>query len=176
MKLIGLYGCTQVEKDTTFIEIEKLLKDKTVKRLAFSDKLKIEVETMLESVRCNVDFSYEEDVQKFKTMLVAWDKQMRKFIPTCWIDAVEKEIMRQKSKRNGVEYLVITDVKRIDEIDMIQKHGGQVVRLERQGYKPANEEEKLSSYLISRDYPNLPVVHNDGTSEGLARKVLEVVR
>ena len=175
MKLIGLAGYAQVGKDTTFKAIKKLLKGKSVKRLAFADRLKREVETMLESVRCSVDFSYEDDKKQFRTMLVAWGKQMREIDPYYWIGAVEKDIVWMENLKKP-DYTTITDVRYVNEIKMIYEHGGMVIRLERQGYGPANEEEKMSFALIGKEYPDLPVVRNDGTPEELAKKVLEVVK
>ena len=179
MKLIGLCGYAQVGKDTAFREIKKLLKGKRIIRLAFADSLKQDVNFMVEATgMMGVDvMDNEEDKKKFRTILVAWGKQMREINPYHWVNIVEDEIIQQRDAIfGGVDCIIITDVRYINEIKMILERDGQVIRLERQGYGPANEEEKLSLALIDKGYPDLPVVHNDGTPEELAKKTLEVVK
>ena len=175
MKLIGLCGYSQVGKDTAFRAIKKLLRGKDVTRRAFADKLKKDVKDMLKPMGFSVDFSNEDDKKQFRTMLVAWGKQMREFESNYWIYAVEDEILREEDIEMS-DYVTITDVRYTNEIEMIYEHGGMVIRLERQGYGPANEEEKMSFALIGKEYPDLPVVYNDGTPEELAKKILEVAK
>jgi len=77
--------------------------------------------------------------------------------PEFWLYVAEPQITQHIENR---ELIIITDVRRLCEVDMIMQRGGVVVNVERVGYGPAHPTEALSIAAIRSCY-DLPVVGND---------------
>lgn len=110
--------------------------------------------------------------------------------PNIWVDCLERKIL--ESEKN----IVITDVRFPNEIDMIQRIGGEIWRVER-GEMPEwfREVERLKDFddkVKLCDIPGLQRIHesewkwigydnpkhiikNNGTLEDLKNKVLEII-
>lgn len=161
--ILGLCGYAQVGKDTIGAALENY------KRLAFADALKAEVTIMLASQGIIVDL-WGEDKAEWRDMLVFWGAKRRSQDPDYWI----KQLVLRNAKELKEDRCVITDVRYANEVRWIQKHNGLVVRVNRPGYDPANDEERRSFKEI--DLMELPAIINDGTPEqvaGLVRKMIK---
>jgi hypothetical protein len=118
------------------------------------------------------DLSHPPDKEKARPFLVAYGATARAFVPDYWVDRLFDGICERLTLG---EAFVISDVRYANEVRAIQDFGGVVVRVERQGFGPANSEEERSFLEIEKDF-ELPTVINDGTPEDLGAKVLALVK
>ena len=164
-KIIALCGYGQVGKDTLAEQLGE-----SWQWLAFADTLKREVDRMLARVYLKVDtLNNEEDKKEWRDMLVFWGKRRRQLDPDYWI----KELMSNVEKAN--KNIIITDCRYLNEVKRVIAEGGHVIRLRRPGYHPLNDEEANTIGLIDREYPDLPMLVNDGTKEQLKNNFLAIL-
>lgn len=160
--LIGLSGFAQVGKDTAALYMPGY------QRFAFADPLKQDLTPLLEMIGC--DLSNPEHKAMARPLLVEWGRTARRFQPDFWIERTMAQVLK-----SNAEHVAITDVRYCNEVDEILANGGAVIRIERPGHGPANEEERMSFALIEKKHPQLPKVLNDDTPETLARRVLDQI-
>lgn len=123
--------------------------------------------------------SGREFMQKFATDLMR--NQLQKIIPnidlggsTIWVRAMEKKII--DNINNTDKNIVIGDGRFPDEINLIKKYGGIVVKIIRPNYKPdLNGNEKIYTSHESESYfdtiiPDYEII-NDGTFEDFENKI-----
>lgn len=162
--IVGLCGYAQVGKDTIGAALENY------KRLAFADALKHEVlKMLLLGLGIKADL-WGKDKEEWRDMLVFWGAKRRAQAPDYWI----KQLILRNSRTLKGDRCVITDVRYANEVLWIQKHKGLVIRLERPGFGPTNDEERRSFKEI--DCLGLPTVHNDGTPEQAAAAVRKMIK
>lgn len=160
--IIGLCGYARVGKDSAAANMPGW------KRYAFADALKRDLEPILKMVNC--DLANPEHKVKARPMLVAWGATARAFFPGFWVHRLW-DILHDNLKDST--RTVISDVRYPNEVKAILDMGGQVVRIFRNGYGPANDEEGNSIREIDATYC-LPAVANDSTPEELGRRVLMI--
>lgn len=124
-RLIGLGGYAECGKDT----IARLI---GWRRLAFADELK---RRYAASIGVTVE-QVERRKKELRPVLVAVGVSARLFDPDFWLQFVEPIIIAEPTSS-----IIVTDVRYENEAAMIQRHGGTVVWIERDGVGPANDEE-----------------------------------
>ena len=160
--VIGLCGYAQVGKDT-------LADQSAIPRLAFADRLKKEVASMLLAVGEKYE---EKNKRALRDLLVFWGRYRRQQCEDYWIRWMIAEIT--KTQETGV--VLITDVRYLNEVEYIlrptARHRGHVIRLHRPNHGPANDEEAQTIGEIDVRYPDLPKIYNDGTPDQLYRSFM----
>lgn len=89
----------------------------------------------------------------------------RAYKPSIWIDHIDEWFSETSAN------IVFTDVRFQNEADYVHSLGGVVVRIVRPGLIAGNHESELKQCDVSADYE----VVNDGSIEGLHKKILEIV-
>lgn len=161
--IIGLCGYSKVGKDTVAAVLENYT------RLAFADALKCEVSIMLASQGFDVNL-WGEDKEQWRDLLVLWGRKRRALDADYWI----KQMFMRHVNQLRYGRSVITDVRYANEAKWITDRGGLVIRLQRPGIKPANEEEYMSFKAL--DEIPMPVVNNDGTPEQAAALIRTLIK
>ncbi len=102
----------------------------------------------------------------FRQTLQLWGTEYRRRQdPDYWVKRLEEKLV-------GLEKVVIDDVRFLNEVEMVQRLGGRVIRIDRPG---PNESTHASENELN-DFDGWDgVIVNDGTLEDLAEKVREVV-
>lgn len=125
--IIGLCSFAGFGKD----QVGKILVSKGYKRIAFADKVKEDfINLPVNQERFNFDKpltldELEKDKDYYRNRLIAYAEEMRNQDPLYWLKLVKDEI------ENGEENIVITDVRRVPEIDYLNdlKEKGYNVKL-----------------------------------------------
>jgi hypothetical protein len=160
-KLIGLCGYAQTGKDTAAANMPGFT------RMAFADELKADLYPLLNKIGCRLDNPAHK--RMVRDLLVAWGRTARMFETDHWINRL---LLKIPTNTN----VVITDVRYPNEVRAIESWGGAVVRIQRLGSGPANDEERVSIEEIDCLWPKLVYVTNDVTPEQLGKRVLEAVK
>jgi hypothetical protein len=158
--LIGLCGPAMCGKDSICRAIGW-------ERMAFADELKSVCDEMLLGIGLNI-YACSRHKEIARPILVEVGRAARKVDPQHWIASVSYRTRRLI--KDGFD-VCFTDVRYANEVAFIHEQGGTVFRVHRPGYGPANTEEAESLAEISRLYPKLPEIHNDGTIEAAAQQV-----
>lgn len=178
MILFGLAGFAQSGKDTAFNEVHWKL---PAIRVAFADPLKGDVSGCVRALQEYVPgfVMNEEQKAKFRPMWVLWSRISKLFDPMIWVKRCEQTI-QQIEKETFLHHpiVIITDVRYDFEVAYIRDRGGEVFYIDREGVGPANDEERISFFDISVNYPDIvnDPIHNDGTKEELGRELLRRMR
>lgn len=157
MKVVGISGVARVGKDTFFEAVRGYYSDSSTRRMAFADELKIECDDFLKK---NIGISaFTEDSNEkalIRPFLVTYGSHLRRKLDAdCWVNKVSETINKMKDQNKTV---FITDVRYENEILWIKKKmNGVNIYIEREGIKPANDEElhndkilrKKSDYIIN---------------------------
>ena len=160
---IGLCGYARTGKDTAAAGLDGF------RRFAFADALKADAARALESLGIMAHWDSPVFKEQWRPFLVALGAGMRGIDPDYWV----KRLIYQFAAR-GVhpgDNVVISDVRYANEVRWILGRGGIVIRIDRPGYGPANDEEKRSFEEIEHVYPRMPRVNNDSTPEELVKAV-----
>lgn len=138
-------------------------------RRSFADALKRELKMFLEKAsEKKVDFSDEETKIKFRPLLVAWGEARRALSEDCWID----EMFDTMNIRHDY---VVTDVRYLNEAQVIKKTGGKIIYVRRPNCNAANEtEEKSIKEIIDAGLID-SVLDNNGSIEDLEHKVKSLI-
>lgn len=144
-KIIGIAGCAGVGKDTvgkSIITYSAAILNKGYCRVAFADKVKEELEDFVVS---NFGFSCvngtREQKEIIRGLIVGYAESKRNQNPDYWIYQAKQKISNCLDNDIGV---IVTDVRYKNEVEYIQKAGGQVIFLKRKGIEPPNEAERNS--------------------------------
>uniref|UniRef100_A0A6C0EFE5 Deoxynucleoside monophosphate kinase n=1 Tax=viral metagenome TaxID=1070528 RepID=A0A6C0EFE5_9ZZZZ len=175
--VIGITGKKGHGKDT----VGKILNKYGYKRIAFADPLK-------EACRCIFGFTdeqlYGDEKEKTDPFWNVTPRHILQYVGTdlfrdqlgfvvpdlgkdIWIKSAEKHI-----ESSGFDKIVITDVRFQNEVDMILKKGGYVVRVTRPSIKSGDthvSETHIDDLVVNND------ILNDGTIEDLEQKVKDIL-
>lgn len=105
--------------------------------------------------------------------LQQWGEFRRSAEPSYWVRHVSYWV--QYRRQHGQRYLVVTDVRYRNELQMLQGLGGHLVRVHRPGSTPlqpdtaGHDSEQHADLLADAD------IHNDGTLAALGAEVWRVV-
>ena len=167
MMLLGLCGYARSGKDTAYNNLPGKWK-----RLAFADKLKNDLEPLLNQVNA----SAFDDTMKDRTrpLMVAWGATARMFEPDHWLSHV-MEAIEEHILYDYYTGICVTDVRYVNEVSAILDRGGTVIRILRDRTYPINTEEELSFSEIDMKH-SLPVITNNGTPQHLAAKIMEKLK
>jgi hypothetical protein len=144
-QIIGLAGPARVGKDTIAANMPGWT------RRAFADELKADLAPLAK--RLGLDMANPEHKELLRPLMVEYGRLARKVDPDYWL---------KRLKLTGADRIVITDVRYANEVRFIQQQGGSVYLVRRDGYTPANDEERTSLAEIAL-MPAIPVVNNGGT-------------
>lgn len=159
--LLGLCGFARVGKDFA----AKGLAVYGWHRVGFADALKADIDPIL--IKFGVNTSDPSQKEKVRDLYVQHGRTMRSIHPNHWIEA-----LRIPKDAVGA---VIADVRYTNECNAILDRGGTVIMIRRPDYEPANREEAESFLAIADEFPNMPIVINNGTQDQLVGKVTEII-
>lgn len=162
MKVIAFTGYKKSGKDAAAIAFKQLLVPATVRQVNFADALKQEVATA-----CGVTVEYinaHKDI--FRTILQWWGTDFRRNLhgQQYWI---LKWLERVNKLATVPDYVICTDVRFINEADVVRQLGGHIIRIERPGIVADGHASETEQREIHADF----TVHNDGTVEDLKAKI-----
>jgi hypothetical protein len=148
-KLIGISGFARSGKDTLYNSCAKILQEKGKKtiRFAFADALKNECDNFLKK-HVGISAFTEDNKEKeiIRPFLVTYGTDIRrKLDQNCWIKTIQGEVEDYLSKDY---YVFITDVRFKNEAEWVNINGGSLVNLSREGFGPANHEERRQLHLM----------------------------
>jgi hypothetical protein len=91
---------------------------------------------------------------------------MRKLDPDYWVKKLDAEYKREQLKQlfergRDLYRFIITDLRYLNEAEWVVKNGGIVIRVERYGVKPVNDEELRSIRQIDQSGIKTYKVVND---------------
>lgn len=159
---IGLCGYARAGKDS-------ICRALGLTKIAFADALKRDVAQL--TFRIGLDpLDNEADKVKCRDLLVAYGALARSVRPDIWIERASTTIKTADSEHRG---WCITDVRYANEVAFLHGIGATVVRIDREGYGPANDEERRSLEEIEQRFPDLPRVVN---AAGKVEQAAELVR
>lgn len=126
--IIGISGKMGTGKDYIANEIRKLLleNNKSVIMMAFADQMKIDC-----IVNGEVEYERVYVMKDEKSRKILQDYGMERRIKNgadYWIKYIENWI--RVYKQRGVECIIITDVRFLNEAEMIHRMGGKLIRIE----------------------------------------------
>lgn len=156
--IIGVTGFARSGKDTFYQESSKLLSKAKCFRYAFADALKHESDDFLKK-HVGISAFTEDPVDKelIRPFLVTYGTQLRrKLDPNCWISRVESMI-DENHINSSENFIFITDVRFENEAQWVKSIGGTIVKVTRDGVKPANKDEHTQSALIEK-YVDLRII------------------
>jgi hypothetical protein len=154
-KIIGLTGFARVGKDTFQIRSKSLLRsisDNFVcHRYAFADSLKKECDDFLiKNIGISSFTESTSEKNVIRPFLVTYGTHLRrKMDPECWIKKVRPLVSSINSCPGKSDFIFVTDVRFRNEAEWIKSTGGEIINISREGYGPANIEEKEQSLLIA---------------------------
>lgn len=168
--LVGLAGYAQVGKDTAAAGLKRC----GFRQFAFANRLKREVTEMLRSVDIDVNLRDPEEKKRWRDLLVFWGAKRRAQDPGYWV----KRLIYDIAKRGispGIEDVVISDVRYVNEAEWIISRGGIIIRISRPGYKPQNgEEAKSFAEMDKAGFQQVKLTNHKSIAE-LQRRVVELV-
>lgn len=126
MKLLGLTGNKQAGKDTVCQILQRQLAPRKVVRLGFADALKQEI-----ALAIGRDVRYiEEHKDNFRLIMQGWGTDFRRQL--CGEDYWLRKMFHKIAALDDDTYLcVVTDVRFLNEAQLIQQAGGIVWRISR---------------------------------------------
>lgn len=149
--LLGLSGYAQVGKDTV---ADILVAEHGWKRVALADPLKLLAQA--------IDWDGQKD-DYGRRLLQNLGVGVREHLHSdLWVHLAENAI--DSSERP----VVITDVRFLNEVQMIRRRGGKIIRVERPGVGPVNDH--VSEQLDSSNSDL--IIDNDGTIDDLHKVVI----
>lgn len=150
--ILGLTGLARCGKDTFCGYAMERLRHLEIKsqRLAFADELKKDVDGFLKKkLGISAFTENNEEKELIRPMLTCWGTDiMRKKDDLHWVKKVVETV--EKNKENGI-VSIVTDVRFPNEIDYIQKMGGEVIHLTLTGTEPANDYERENDPLLKEN-------------------------
>ena len=166
MILIGLAGRKHSGKDTVHQAIKALHPTLKVARVAFGDPLKQEVASTLGITVADI----ENEKPRFRLILQWWGTEWRRHSnPSYWIDIAREHIIKALANN---DITVVTDVRFINEANLIRSLGGRVIQVLRHRTTHTDQhpsETNLDSYHFD-DF-----VHNYGDINNLQREVANIL-
>lgn len=161
--LVGVAGFARTGKDTLVQQIGW-------PRAAFADELKADLHTAVTGLGLDVNDPAHKEMAR--PLMVEYGRLGRKANPDVWISRLFLPPVRA----------AIADLRYVNEARWVIRQGGLVVRLHREGYGPANEEEaesfaELDEYLGQEGSGCRAVAHvyNRGTAEDLGKSAEEAI-
>jgi hypothetical protein len=151
--IIGLAGYARVGKSTIARAVAELTDAQVA---SFAGELKRRVDAL---------FLPDTPKELKRDTYVAYGKAMRAIDPMYWVEALAENMPAHAN-------VIIDDVRYSNEINWIRNMGGVVIRIDRPGIGPANDEEATSFAAM----PKLPLLRNDDTIETAVRQVLALLR
>lgn len=179
-KIIGLCGYYGSGKD----EAAKALVERGWERIAFADPVRqmalaidpmvdscfsddLELDTRLSVVVAQRGWLEAKTLPEVRRLLQrVGTEAVRNIIgPDTWVQIAERSLPMVL----GLQNVVFTDVRFANEVAMIRKHGGLVIRIDRPGNEPTVKH-------VSETYPFAPdcTIINDGTIEELHQEIVQL--
>lgn len=147
VKVIGFFGYARTGKDTATVAIQEHLPFINPRQLAFATSLKDDLkacEALLKSR--GFDTITSEGKEKFRDMWVEWSRVAKRFEPMIWVNRLRPSVTELLNRSATV---IISDVRYDYEVDFVEQElGGKVFWIDRPGFGPANEEERIESAKI----------------------------
>lgn len=153
--LLGVTGYARAGKDTF---AEALIQNEGWKRVAFADPLK--------AIARDIGWNGEKD-DYGRVLLQNLGVAVREHLRSeAWVTVGEDAIEHADAP------VVVTDVRFLNEINMIHRRGGKIIRVDRPGVEAAN------AHVSEHEWQKVPpdaVFHNDGTLDEIPEKARKFV-
>lgn len=168
MKLIGISGKKQSGKDTIAGMIANYLHPAKTVRIGFADALKNELCTMFNIIRRYLD----EHKESFRLIMQGYGTDFRRNLTQqdYWILKLEKTLTELSS---DVQYVVVPDVRFLNEAQYIKKLGGKMILVERPD-KLWIKDTHISENELTDYHEWDHVIYNSGTLTDLHKKVISL--
>jgi hypothetical protein len=168
-RLVGLNGYAQSGKDTV---AEFLVSDFGYRRIAFADRIKDFVSAVFPDIADQVDkvgWDAAKEQMEVRLALQTVGRAARAHIrPDVWILSVLGDISSDDADR-----VVVSDVRFINEADALVTRGGVMLRVERPGVGPVNDDESETGLDRYTDF--FSVINNDHDLPHLHHQVRETL-
>lgn len=157
--IIAVLGKAQAGKDT-FAQLVKEQLSWDIQRLAFADPIK--------RIARGMGWDNKKD-GKGRQLLIDIGEGGRAYNPNIWVDIVGNEILDLPRSIP----IVVTDVRRYNELEMLKKFGAITVRIVRQDTKNSltTEQQQHVSETELDDYLANYTIINDGNIDNYAEQV-----
>lgn len=167
MTIVGLIGAKRAGKDSVAgVLVEQL----GYRRFAFADALKavaLDAHDGLGALVSSVGWEAAKDDGEVRTFLQKLGVAVREHVDEdVWVNVVELGLVRY-----GGYDAVITDVRFPNEVAMIRRRGGYIVRVDRPGIDESDAH--VSEQLYRTVTPDV-AIENSGTLEALAHRTVSV--
>lgn len=167
MTLVGLVGAKRAGKDS----VAAVLVDRhDYRRFAFADALKalaVEVDDGVRSIVAREGWEAAKEAEWVRRSLQILGVAVREHVGTdSWVNVVDRQLAGYHGDA------VITDVRFDNEVEMIRRRGGYIVRVDRPGL--SHDDTHVSEELYRRIFPDV-AIENSGTLEALEHRALAIV-
>lgn len=183
--LIGLHGRAGSGKDTAADFIEKYAKNKTFKKFSFAQPLKDAVKIMFNLTDEHI-IEKKEDPVLNPDGSVKWHLNGQALSPRLILQWLGTDILRNQIKESfhvdnmrdrikealkDTDIVVITDVRFLNEAEMIKELGGFVIRLERNTTRTIHTGHASEQRIDLVDH----VIDNNGSLEDLEKNLISII-
>ena len=162
--IIGMCGYAGSGKDAA----AKALRERGFTRVAFADELKDELAEVFGLTLQEL----EDNKEEWRPLLVEWGRARRRQDPAYWIKKASLTVDLIEGSALGAQHIVVTDVRYPNEAKWLWERNGLLVRIERPGVGPANDEEATTIAEIDKIATRQTFwLKNDGSLEDLHNKM-----
>jgi len=176
--IIGLTGNKQTGKDTC---ANFLVKNYNFIQLSYAEPLKNICRTLFDFNEEQLNGTKKEEIDEYWKITPRhamqfigtefFRNQMEKLIPNIeknfWIKLMEQRIIKLKDKCN----IVISDVRFLNEAELIRKYDGFIIKIIRNTNQYDNHPSEIETNKINFNY----IIENNGTYEELYKKLINIM-
>lgn len=172
--IIGITGKAGSGKNLCSEIIEKQLK--SVESLAFAEPLKEAAKILF-----NFNDNQLHNLKEKEEIDTRWDKSPRQIFQ--WLGGLLRkdidknffiEHMKQRIENSYAHFIVVTDVRFLNELELIKSMGGKVIKIVRPNAKTTEYSDDVSEKGIDDELVDVLII-NDGTVEDLSDKIKEIL-
>jgi energy-coupling factor transporter ATP-binding protein EcfA2 len=162
--IIGIVGKKGSGKDTLYSIIRGFVP--SAERVAFGDGVKEEL-----AQACGVSVAeLEAQKERYRAGLQWWGTEFRRGNDqNYWIRRTQQQIGLRIMR--GASVIIVTDVRFPDEVSLIERMGGILLKIVR----PGLPEDPHSSERLAGEFISPFTIHNDGTLDDLRERVADLL-
>ena len=167
--IIGLSGRMGSGKDEIYKSALDYIGSESVQRFAFGDIVKQEVAELLD-----LSVGYIELKKKFfRPLLQWWGTEYRRALygRNYWLDQMRDRLNSDRNK----EFAFVTDVRFVNEANLIKSLGGIMVRVQRPGFIMCDKTKDHTSETDLDNYDFDHTITNDGGVNDLVYQVRSLI-
>jgi hypothetical protein len=169
-KIIGISGKKLHGKDTLADILTRLLLPKTSAKLPFALPLKRELANA-----CGVDIAFiEKNKAAFRTALQWWGGNFRRDMcgKDYWVERFKVALVMDFM---NFDYILVPDVRFLNEVEAIKGLGGKVLRVERTGFASDNDSHPSETQLDGYEFETTLYARDKSELESVAKQLLPLI-